>query len=389
MQKIRQNIPLLSRAALAVALVLGFAGQVAADQAIVVAATMPGLTVGQVIDDGAAIRMPEGANALFLFSSGRTVTVKGPYEGPLDRLSGGKEAPNRLTGLFGADRFSQNELGAARSVDPSKGRSPGDLPAIDASVPGVWCVRAGRAPDIQRPADPAFDPAVLQPAGSAPGKPTTISWTGAAATQPWPTTLPLADGTEIKVRSRDQTHTHSLVMRVVEDAGDSGLLAVALVHAGCRRQAETVLSSIGEAMVPLDLYLSSERGLYPTYHVGEPVRLVLQTNRDAHLFCYLRRRSDLIPIFPSPESGGSLVRSHTPLTFPGDRMPLPLSASEPGGDSEVRCFAADRDLTADLSAAGIQPFKPLSRDAVERLEATLDGLRQTRLVVAQIVLRVN
>jgi hypothetical protein len=115
---------------------------------------------------------------------------------------------------------------------------------------------------------------------------------------------------------------------------------------------------------------------------------VLQTNRDAHLYCYLRRRAALIPIFPSPESDGSLVKSHTPLTFPSDRMPLPLSASEPGSDSEVRCFAADRDLTADLPS-GIQAFKPLSQGAVEKLEATLDGLRQTRLVVAQIVLRVE
>jgi hypothetical protein len=367
---------------------MGIAGRAAADQAIVVAATAPGLTIGQVIEDGAAIRMLEGANALFLFSSGRTVTVKGPYEGPLDRLSGGKEPQNRLTGLFGAERFAQNELGAARNVGPPKGRSAADeLPAIDVSIPGVWCVRAGHTPHIQRPADPAFDPAVLKPAA---GKPATISWDAATTTttQPWPATLPLNDGTEFQVLSRDQSHGHALVMRVVENGEDPGLLAVALVHAGCRRQAETVLASIGETMVPLDLYLSSERGLYPTYRAGEPVRLVLQTNRDAHLFCYLRRRTDLIPIFPSPDSGGSLVRSHMPLTFPGERMPLPLSASEPGGDSEVRCFATDRDLTADLPS-GIQAFKPLGPDAVKKLEAMLDGLGQTRLVVAQIVLRVE
>jgi len=385
MLKLHRNTALLPCAALAFALGLGIVGSAAADQAIVVAATVPGLTVGQVIDDGAAVRMPEGTNALFLFSSGRTVTVKGPYEGPLDRLSSGKEAQNRLTGLFKAERFAQNELGAARNVGPPKSRSTGELPAIDASIPGVWCVRAGHAPDLQRPADPAFDPAVLEPAA---GKPATISWGANATTQPWPSALPVSDGAEIQVRSHDQTHAHSLVMRVVDDNGDPGLLAVALVRAGCQRQAETVLASIGEAMVPLDLYLSSDRGLYPTYHAGEPVRLVLQTNRDAHLYCYLRRRAALIPIFPSPESDGSLVKSHTPLTFPSDRMPLPLSASEPGSDSEVRCFAADRDLTADLPS-GIQAFKPLSQGAVEKLEATLDGLRQTRLVVAQIVLRVE
>ena len=141
MLKTRRNSPLLPCAALATVLCLGIAGRAVADQAIVVAATAPGLTIGQVIEDGGAVRMPEGSNALFLFSSGRTVTVKGPYEGPLDRLSGGKEPQNRLTGLFGAERFAQNELGAARNVGPPKGRAAaGELPAIDASLPGVWCV---------------------------------------------------------------------------------------------------------------------------------------------------------------------------------------------------------------------------------------------------------
>jgi hypothetical protein len=385
MLKTRRNSPLLPCAALAIVLGLGTAGHAVADQAIVVAATAPGLTIGQVIEDGAAVRMPEGSNALFLFSSGRTVTVKGPYEGPLDRLSGGKEAQGRLTGLFGAERFAQNELGAARNLGTPRTRSADELSAIDASVPGVWCVRAGHAPAIQRPADPAFNPVVLKPAA---GKATTVSWAGASATQPWPPALPLDDGAEIHVRSRDQSQSHNLVMRIVKDSDDPGVLAVGLVKAGCRRQADAVLTAIGEATVPLDLYLSSERGLYPTYHAGEAVRLVLQTNRDAHLYCYLRRRTDLIPIFPSPDSGGSQVKGSMPLTFPGDRMPLPLAASEPGSDSEVRCFAADRDLAADLPS-GIQAFKPLGADAVAKLEATLDGLRQTRLVVTQIVLRVK
>ena len=149
-----------------------------------------------------------------------------------------------------------------------------------------------------------------------------------------------------------------------------------------------MLTAMGEALAPLDLYLSSDRGLYPTYRRGDQIRLVLQTNRDAHLYCYLRLRNGLIPIFPSYQSDGSLVKGHTPLTFPGDRMPLPLSASELGGDGEVRCFSAEQELPSSLSAEA-QAFRPMDGDAVERLEATLDGLKRTRLVVAQIVLRVE
>ncbi|EWY38073.1 hypothetical protein N825_15175 [Skermanella stibiiresistens SB22] len=397
--RIRYPFTHLARSALGLALAacLGGVGSATADQAIVVAATVPGFTVGQVVEDGAPVHLPEGTNALFLFASGRTITIKGPYDGPLDRLSGGSPAQGRLSGLFAADRFSQGELGAARTVGPAKGRSGGELAPIDLSLPGTWCAPTNRPPELQKPSDPAFDTVILH----APGvDDATIAWPTGAQVRPWPAKAPLVDGARMLALSGDRTHSSALVLRLVDDktgaSGDAGALAVALVRAGCTRQAEPVLAALGETLAPLDLSLSSDRGLYPTYRQGDQIRLVLQTNRDAHLYCYLRRRNDLIPIFPSPESGGSLVKSHTPMTFPGDRMPLPLSASDLGGDSEVRCFAADRDLTPSLpggsqsgAQAGAQAFRPMGKDAVERLEATLDGLRQTRLVVAQIVMRVE
>ncbi|UEM04770.1 DUF4384 domain-containing protein [Skermanella rosea] len=365
------------------------AGTAAADQAIVVSATVPGFTVGQVVEDGAPVLLPEGTSALFLFASGRTITVKGPYDGPLDRLSGGTPVQGRLSGLFGGDRFAQNDLGAARSVDPAPGGQAGGLAPIDLSLPGTWCAAAGQPPELRKPADPAFERAILH---AADGEETVISWPEGMEVQPWPARAPLADGARMLATSGDRTRSNALVLRLIEDreaaAGDVGALAVALVRAGCNRQAEYVLTAMGEALAPLDLYLSSDRGLYPTYRRGDQIRLVLQTNRDAHLYCYLRRRNDLIPIFPSYQSDGSLVKGHAPLTFPGDRMPLPLSASELGGDGEVRCFAADQDLPPSLSAEA-QAFRPMDGDAVERLEATLDGLKRTRLVVAQIVLRVE
>src|SRR5688572_8510847 len=123
-------------AATAVALLaLATAEPAAADQAVVVSATVPGLAVGQVIDGGAPVSLPEGTSALFLFASGRTVTVKGPYDGPLDRMSGGTPQQGRLAGLFGAERFSQTDLGAARAVGQGGGGAPGDLTAIDPSGP--------------------------------------------------------------------------------------------------------------------------------------------------------------------------------------------------------------------------------------------------------------
>src|SRR5690349_19599658 len=82
----------------------------AAAEAVVVASTAPGYAAGQVISDGMAVRLPDGANALFLFATGRTVTVKGPYEGSLDKMApaGTRSGADALAS---AGRLSQSELG--------------------------------------------------------------------------------------------------------------------------------------------------------------------------------------------------------------------------------------------------------------------------------------
>ncbi|WP_155903778.1 hypothetical protein, partial [Azospirillum brasilense] len=59
------------------------AGRAAAEQAVVVASTAPGYAQGQLVPDGTAVTVPDGANAMFLFANGRMLRVKGPFDGPL------------------------------------------------------------------------------------------------------------------------------------------------------------------------------------------------------------------------------------------------------------------------------------------------------------------
>src|SRR5689334_21649450 len=54
-------------AALALALLMGTAAQAGAAEAVVVASTAPGYAQGQVVADGAVVKLPDGAGALFLF----------------------------------------------------------------------------------------------------------------------------------------------------------------------------------------------------------------------------------------------------------------------------------------------------------------------------------
>ncbi len=357
----------------------------AADDAVVVASTAPGYAQGQLIADGAAVSLPDGANALFLFASGRTVRVKGPFDGRIDRMP---EATswNGVGSIVGGERFFQTDLGAARALGSPMQKGIEGVFAIDPGEPGTQCAKAGASPLLQKPHDPALMPATLR--DTARGTSATVRWDQDAAV-PWPPEIALQDGAEVSVAGADGRPRHTLSLRLVEGGGDGAALAVRLAGAGCAAQAGALLTPVRDAMAPLNLYLSTDRGLYPTYRAGDPVSLVLQTNRDAHVYCYLRNaRGQLTPIFPSGASASSLVEGHRTLAMPGERMPMPLRAGEPAGDQEVRCLAAGRDIGNELPGRR-DAFRPLSDEAAAKLEQTLNTLRQTDLVMAQVILRVD
>lgn len=369
--------------AVALAAVSVHAASARAAEAVVVASTAPGYATGQVVPDGATVKLPEGAGAMFLFASGRTVRVKGPYEGQLDKMP--ETARSNIGNLFAGDRFQQADLGATRAFGkPADKTTP--THAIDPGAAGTYCVQSGEQPVLRRPDDPALTRIVLK--DTARGTTATVAW-AEGAWAPWPQNLPLEDGAEIAVAGADGVTRHALRIRRLEAAPNTAAAAVRLASAGCARQAAAVLTPVRDALVPLDVYLAADRGPLATYRPGEEIRLVLQANRDAHVYCYLRNaRSQLIGLFPSSAAGGARVDGAQPLSMPGERMPLPLRAADTAGDMEVRCFAADRDL-GPLPGGGTDAFRPMSDAMVADLDRALGGTQGAELVMAQVILRVR
>ena len=351
-------------------------GAAAAD-AVVVAATAPGYAPGQFIPDGAGVRLPDGASAHFLFANGRTLTVKGPYDGPLERQPGA--AGNRLTDLLGRPLLAQDELAASRGVTPA--RTGGALPAVEPARAGTQCVPSGGRAALKRPAEPELaDLTLVDPVS---GRRARLAWAPGEVERPWPDGLAPVDGRALDVLAPGGRR-HSIQLRVVEPAGDDAALAVRLAVVGCAPQAAALLAPVRDVLAPLDLFLSTDRGSYPSYKAGEPVRLMVQTNRDAHLACTLRDgRGKTVLLFPTGESGGSRVDGHAPLMLPGDRMPMPLRAT---ADQEVRCYAAERELSGALPRTS--GLVPLTAAEAERLERALAGVGG-RLVMGQVILRVD
>ncbi|WP_448203129.1 DUF4384 domain-containing protein [Azospirillum sp. sgz302134] len=364
-----------------------------AAEAVVVASTAPGYAQGELVPDGRPVTVPDGANALFLFANGRMVRIKGPFEGTLDKMPEASSWTG-VGSLVGGERFFQTDLGAARGINSPLQKGAEQVFAIDPGVAGTQCVKAGGTALLQKPQDPSLVPTTLRESGRDGGRggSATVRWDKGMPV-PWPKDIALKDGAELSVAGPDGKTRHTLRLRVVDDGGDGAALAVRLAQAGCTAQAAALLTPVRDSMAPLNLYLSTDRGLYPTYKAGDPVTLVLQTNRDAHVYCYVRNaRGQLTPIFPAGPSASSLVEGHHTLSLPGDRMPMPLRVGDPSGgkpgDLEVRCFAAGRDLGNDLPGRR-DAFRPMSDEAAARLEQTLNSLRQTDLVMAQVILRAD
>lgn len=351
--------------------------------AVVLAATAPGFATGQLLRQP-TIDVPDGASVTFLLASGQSVTVKGPYTGELARLR-----PVRTAGLgeimsAGVDR---SEIGGTRSFTAA---TPADAPAaptIDPAAGGVWCLPPSVMPRLARPADPTFDELELRDESG--GREVRLSWTGGDELA-WPGEL-AAGPARLTVTSLRTGAERHLELRVLPmSKRNEAARAAALSLAGCARQAAGAMERLREAIVPLDLYLASDRGRYPSYRRGELIELIVQTNHDAFVYCVLRdSRGQVLPLFP-PQPAQAHIRNGMPLRLPAAASPFALRAG-PGLDGgEVRCIASEHDLARELPelAAARGPV-PLTEATVAALDEALADPRQGRVVMAQMILRVG
>lgn len=143
--------------------------------------------------------------------------------------------------------------------------------------------------------------------------------------------------------------------------------------------------------LPLDLYVATDRGRYPVYRAGEPIRIVLQINREAYTYCWLRgARQRVVPLFPSTAAEARPLPGGLTVQLPGVGQ-AGLAADPAFNDSQLRCMAG----TAPLDQSLIDSFLDAAGQALpaliaERLEDALvslgDGARG--VVLAQLVLKV-
>lgn len=140
----------------------------------------------------------------------------------------------------------------------------------------------------------------------------------------------------------------------------------------------------------IKLTLSSDRGRHPSYRIGEKMNLLIRLGRTAWLYCYyLQADGATVRIFPNAHHRVARLDGGRLHTIPGELFPFDLNVTEPAGAELLKCFAANRDVAAELPAELRAPDSKLVPPALaQRLPLVFQALRNAEVSEASMVMTV-
>jgi hypothetical protein len=203
--------------------------------------------------------------------------------------------------------------------------------------------------------------------------------------------VPIEDGDrfEILVNGEPQS-AQAFRFAATEVGADPAAIAQGMLL-GCREQFEPALRRLARTTAAPELWLTTDRGREPRYRPGDSVALTLVSSVDGYLFCVsVRGDGSAQAIFPAGAAGGARLSAAMPTTIPGPRIARGLRTGPPGLE-RIRCWLADRDISAELPDAllGAAAGTPLPEAIAGSLDATFDGIRSARIIGASLILRVE
>lgn len=205
---------------------------------VVIKASGPGVTLGQVVPVGAALTLPANSRATLVASDGRSVSLKGPFSGVVEeaKAAGGEHKTiSTLAALLAANGTDSSSLLALR--DGSSQRSPY---SIDPEAK-VHCQVSFEQPVLERDMGSSKDNLTIS---AATGAKASLVWPDFETTLNWPKSVPLQDGDYV-IRLASMSVPLPLIVHAVP-ADVKGLPAIAawMSEHGCAKQAIRVLTGI-------------------------------------------------------------------------------------------------------------------------------------------------
>ncbi|MGQ0674698.1 MAG: DUF4384 domain-containing protein [Rhodospirillales bacterium] len=314
---------------------------------VVISSTADGLKKGDRVAPSQAISVPTGTRVVLMDAAGKVMTVRGPFNGE----PGAGESSGiigRLSEALSSSSDAPRRIGAFRGVGKGIGLSGGgmiDPWAVDSAQSGNWCVAAERGV-VLAGGPHGVDSVTVEMLPSGPKS--NVPWPKSQANVPWPASVPVKNGATYQIRY-GVTATSVTLHLLERKTASPGQVALWMAEKGCQSQAAAMIDSLerGVAGRLFDLEIGGDRA-QGAYRIGEELKLSVRPSRDAYVYCFYKDvAGEVTKIFPSQyDSSARVGAGAQPIPSPSWEAPMQLTG--PAGAAEVRCFAVDRDATAQL-----------------------------------------
>ncbi len=348
MNMLRQLRSVSRVALLAVATVASFTFGVAhAEDAVLLASTVPGYMPGMVVSSTDRLSLPDGASATLLFQSGGMLRLRGPFEGTLEqqRAKTGESTVASLADMFRMNGVDAAVIGGTRSTASTRTGTVMEDVQVDPQRSGTYCVDPTSTVWIMRPAGGQGTYALRRK-----GSTRTLAWPEGAARSEWPADVPIDDGIQFEIVTDGTAHATATFRSFPSSVAAGPAQIAAGILLGCHDQFDEELRRFSRLTATPELWITTDHGRRPAYRSGEPIGLTITTNMDGFLYCVATRNDGgAAPIFPAGAVDGAQLRGSAPLTIPGRRQAYGLTAGR--GLAQIRCWLTDRDVTPELPHA--------------------------------------
>jgi len=203
--------------------------------------TVAAIRVGSALELDAAISIPAGGHIRAVLPSGKTQTIKGPYEGTVADLAKGQPVNDgvlaSLKDLLRTGGATQATPGATRSIARPADKPPrvafswSNIPVANGTV----CVEKGAKLALIRSASPNAERVTMIEATS--GAQAELQWEPGSDTAAWPATLTPHNDASYDVLSAGRPR-RQITLRVLERLPTDDNVLIELNRLGCSSQFE-------------------------------------------------------------------------------------------------------------------------------------------------------
>lgn len=207
-----------------------------------------GLKTGQAVDASFAVQLKEGERITLVGINGKTVTLRGPYAGPVSsELESGADRKSALAALVATRDARTSSVGVIRA-----GADASPLPSpwlIDVGYSSTKCLRAGQMPVWWRASIDQADKLVISPVDRS--WRAEYDWPKGQASIPSKQVLKLKSQNILFVRTAGRELGIQLLL-IPEVLTDSVTLVAWMLEKGCIQQANALLDELRHSEITKD-----------------------------------------------------------------------------------------------------------------------------------------